>query len=478
MFDESLYVLFENSFWPAMFHWVAILLIVYFSISNLINLVLLIVSFFVVRRAMVAHPMIRSIWVRTHDLGPPISIIAPAHNESAGIVEATLSFLSLNYPAHEVIVVNDESRDDTMQKLKEFFGLEKAELFYDNRLSKSTVRGVYRSRFYRNLIVIDKSHGGKADSINVGLGFAQYDLFCSVDCDSVLDDDALVKVALPFIEESETVIASGGTVRPLNGSRVENGRIVQVGISRKPIVLIQVVEYLRAFLFGRIGWNYFDCTLIISGAFGVFNRRLVMDIGGFLDSTVGEDMELVLRLRHTIGREDLSQRIAFIPDPICWTQVPEDWASLARQRRRWQRGLAESLLVHRRMLFNKRFGLTGFFAFPYFIIFELLGPIFELGAYAVVLVGFALGWVQWELVILLFMVDIFFSVLMSMGAVLIEEGAYHKYQRIKYLFVLLLAAFFEPLGFRQFTAYHRLLGLWDFISGSPTTWGAADRQKI
>ncbi len=472
MFDHLL------QFLPTTFSYLSWSFVIYFLSANLIFVFLLFLSFIVIRRIIWSGPMIKSVWERTAELGSPISIIAPARNESEAIVESTLSFLSLNYPKHEVIVVNDGSTDNTLLRLIENFGLEKADAFYDGRLSKSKIHGIYRSKFYQHLLVIDKENGGKADAINVGLGFSKFELVCAVDSDSVLDDDALIKVAIPFIEDPELVIASGGTVRPLNGSRVEYGRVVETGVSFNPLVLIQTVEYLRAFLFGRIGWNEIDGTLIISGAFGIFRKDAVMEAGGFSESTVSEDMELVLRLRKWAVDHDQPRRISFVPDPICWTQVPSDLMSLGRQRRRWQRGLAESLWAHRQMFFNRRYGAAGILAYPYFLCIEFFGPIIEVCAYTTVICGWLLGWVQLEMVYLLLVVDFLFSVLMSVGAILIEESAYHKYPKIRFLFLFLFAAVLEPLGYRQYTTFWRILGILDFVRGTKKDWGEIQRQAL
>lgn len=449
-------------------------LTVYFLSANLISLGLLIGAFISIRHYRRARPLVQSFWRRFARLGPPVSVIAPAFNEENTIVDSIYSFLTLQYPRFEVIVVNDGSTDQTLSKMIEAFQLEPTHLYYMKDLSYSVVHETYASKLYPNLFVIDKVNGGKADSINVGIGFSRYELFCAVDSDSILEGDALVKVVLPFIEDPEHMIASGGTVRPVNGSDVSAGRLVRAKLSRNPLVLIQIVEYLRAFLLGRVGWNLVNGTLIISGAFGVFKKKAVIDIHGYQGGSMSEDMELVVRLRYAEGFRNEGHRVSFIADPICWTEAPSNLLSLSRQRDRWQRGLAEVLFKYRSMLFNSRYGVVGWVALPYFFFVELLGPIIELFAYTLLIVGLSMGWLHWDLAFLLVAADILFGILMSMGAVLIEESAYHKYPRTIDFCILLICAFFEQVGFRQLNTFWRLRGTIRYFRGA-NDWGQMER---
>ncbi len=464
-----------NPFWLDAFDLTTRALIVYFLISNFIFLLLLAASFVAVRRMIFLKPMIESIWRRMSDLGPNVSVIAPCYNEAQSISQSVRSFVDLDYPRHEVIVVNDGSSDATLEILKREFKLLPAKIFYDDRASRTPVRGVYRSQLFQNLIVVDKDNTGKADSINVGLGYSRSEVFCAVDADCLLDRDALLKVLLPFIEDPETTVASGGTIRPVNGSVLRARRPPIPRLPWNPFVLFQIVEYLRAFLFGRVGWNLLNGTLIISGAFGTFKRQPVMEVGGYQKDSVGEDMELVLRLRKWGADQDIPVTVAFIPDPICWTEVPSDPISLGRQRDRWQRGLADSLFRHRRMFLNSRYGVSGMLSFPVYVVCEFFQPVFELLGYGIVIGGYMAGLVSWDLFVLFFLVDIFFGVLMSFGAVLIEESAFHKYPKISQLFVLLIASVFENIGYRQYVMFWRLVGTFRYFLGA-THWGKIERR--
>ena len=446
----------------------------YFMLANGIFFSLLLVSFFSVRKVVRSNPMVESLKDRYTLIAPAVSIIAPAFNEEKTVVESIHSFLRLDYPSFEILLINDGSKDRTLAQLQESFDLTPAERFYDARLSSSKVRGFYKSKSYPNLFVVDKENGGKADAINVGLGFASNTLFCAVDSDSILEPDCLLRVVVPFIEEPETTIAAGGTVRPVNGCVIEQGRVSELRFPRGILGKIQIVEYLRAFLFGRQGWNAWNSTLIISGAFGIFKRDIVIEAGGYRRDSIGEDMELVVRLRRYAVENGLPYRISFVPDPICWTEVPETIAGLAQQRDRWQRGLADSLFSHMRMFMNPRYGAAGMVAFPYFFLVELFGPVIETAAYLFIGIGLFTGKIDQSILLLFVLVDIVFGIFMSFGAVFIEESAFHKYTKLRHLLGLVVLSFVEQLGFRQLLTLLRLRGLINYFLGRKQ-WGEMSR---
>jgi cellulose synthase/poly-beta-1,6-N-acetylglucosamine synthase-like glycosyltransferase len=447
----------------------------YFVFANGVFLILLIISFFSLRRDSRSRLMVKSLKDRYDLIAPPVSIIAPAFNEAKSIEESVQSFLRLDYPAFDVLVVNDGSTDDTFERLQAAFDLFETERFYDDRLSRSKIKGLYASRKFSNLFVINKERGGKADAINMGIGFSRHELFCAVDSDCILEPDCLLRVVIPFIEEPKLTIGAGGTVRPINGCLVHAGRLTQIRFPKRFLAMIQVVEYLRAFLFGRQGWNVLNSTLIISGAFGIFRKDIVMRAGGYRKDCIGEDMELVVRLRRFAVENQLDYRISFVPDPICWTEVPETLSGLSRQRDRWQRGLAESLLSHKTMFLNPRYGLTGFLAYPYFLFVELIGPAVEIGAYVFIFTGLALGFIDPHLLLLVLAVDIGFGIFMSLGAVFIEESTFHKYSKIHQLLTLVGLAVIEHLGYRQLMTLFRLKGFVNYLRGHHA-WGTVERS--
>ena len=404
----------------------------------------------------------------------PVSLLVPAHNEEATIGSSVHSMLQLNYPEYEVIVINDGSKDGTLEALKREFGLVTFPEAYWRRLEVKPVRAVYRSTLHANLRVIDKDNGGKADALNAGINAARYPLFCGVDADSILERDSLRRVVEPFLEEPLTV-ATGGTVRVANGCEVDGGFLTQVGLPRNPLALLQIVEYLRAFLFGRLGWSPLNAVLIISGAFGVFRKEAVVAAGGYRHDTVGEDMELVVRLHRHHRLKRIPYRITFVPDPICWTEAPESLRVLKNQRVRWQRGLAESLTLNLPLLFHPRGGMPGWIAFPFMVLFEWLGPLIEVAGYALMILGFALGLVSIEAFVAFMVVAVGFGLLLSTNALLLEEATFHVYPGLRPLPVLAAVAVLENFGYRQLNSVWRLWGLLRWMTGSKASWGEMKR---
>lgn len=406
---------------------------------------------------------------------PPVSILVPAYNEQATIVASVRSLLQLHYPEFEVIVVNDGSRDRTLETLIREFAMQPFPEAYRVRLASAPLRGIYRSTLHPNLRVIDKANGGKADALNAGINAAQYPLVCSVDADSILQRDSLGRVAQAFLEDPATV-AAGGTIRVANGCEVKGGFLARTGLPRGWLARLQLVEYLRAFLFGRLGWSPFNALLVISGAFALFRKEAVVEAGGYRTDTVGEDMELVMRLQHTRRREGKPCRIVFLPDPVCWTEVPEDLATLHRQRTRWQRGLGESLMMNRALLFHPRGGAAGWLAFPFMLVFEWLGPLIELAGYAFLLVAAALGLVSLPATAVFLSVAVGFGLLLSVSALFLEEMSFHVYTRAGDTLRLLLAAALENFGYRQLVSLWRLMGFFAGLRGRRARWGEMTRR--
>ncbi|HET7669810.1 MAG TPA: glycosyltransferase [Burkholderiales bacterium] len=405
---------------------------------------------------------------------PPVSVIVPAYNEEATIAASVRSMLQLDYPELEVVVVNDGSRDGTLAALVREFELVPYPEAYWRRIEVKPVRGIYRSLRYRNLRVIDKENGGKADALNAGINAARFPLVCGVDADSILERASLRRVVAPFLSEPH-LIASGGTVRIANGCEVRAGFLESIGLPQRMLPLFQIVEYLRAFLFGRLGWAPLNAVLIISGAFGVFRKEAVVEAGGYRHDTVGEDMELVVRLHrlHRLSRRPY--RIAFLPDPICWTEAPESLAVLRSQRRRWQRGLAESLSANAALLFHPRGGAPGWVAFPFMVVFEWFGPLVEVAGYAFMLAAFLAGAISplafWTFMLL----TLALGMTLSASALLLEEISFHIYKRPRELFILAAAAIIENFGYRQLVTLWRLEGLWQWLRRTRGRWGDMTR---
>jgi len=408
-------------------------------------------------------------------LEQPVSILVPAYNEEATIATSVRSMLQLDYPEFEVIVVNDGSRDGTMEALRAAFALVPFPEAYWRRIEVKPVRGIYRSTRYPNLRVIDKENGGKADALNAGINASRCPLFCGVDADSILERVSLRRVVGPFLEDP-SVIASGGTVRIANGCTVSGGFLESVALPGRLLPLLQIVEYLRAFLFGRMGWTPLNAVLIISGAFGVFRKETVVAAGGYRHDTVGEDMELVVRLHRMHRESGRKYRIVFVPDPICWTEAPESLRVLRSQRTRWQRGLAESLTLNLGLAFGRRGGAPGWLAFPFMALFEWLGPILEVTGYLLMVVALAAGAVSAAAFAAFMLLAIGLGILLSVCALLLEEMSFHIYKRPGELAVLAAAAVLENLGYRQLIALWRLEGLWKWATGAKARWGEMTRS--
>ncbi len=451
--------------------WVVIL---FFMSQNLFSVLLLVLSAFgVFQFVRASRHEILSV-LSLSEILPPISVLVPAYNESKTIVDSVHSILSLNYPRFEVVVINDGSKDSTLDMMKEHFQLYPIIPLYDETIETKPVRSLYRSKKYSNLLMIDKENGGKSDSLNSGINLSSSPLICAVDADTVVDEHALLHMVRPYLLDPGRVAGVGGTIRVANGCVVEGGRMAEIGLSKSWFVRVQVIEYIRAFLFGRLGWNSLGGPLIISGAFGLFRKDLVVRAGGYRTDTVGEDMDLALSLHELDGPRDSRYAIVFVPDTVCWTQVPEDFKTLRRQRERWQRGLSESLTHHRRMMFSPKYGFTGVVGIPFAFFGEMLSPLMETLGYISIAVGYAIGRVDLQFTFLFFLLAWGFGIVLSDAAILLEEVSYHRYS-FSQMVSLFVATVLEGIGYRQINLWWRLSGLIQFLTGKKG-WGGMQRQ--
>jgi cellulose synthase/poly-beta-1,6-N-acetylglucosamine synthase-like glycosyltransferase len=457
-------------------HDLNLLFLVYFVFVNGFYLVLIGLSSREVRRysritAMTEHPGIFST-----TFYKPVSVIVPAHNEAATIVHTVSSVLAVQYPELEVIVVNDGSTDSTLAELIASFDLVPSPGQVTCEVQCQAIRGIYESFTYPGLRVVDKEQGGKADALNAGINASTFPLVCNIDADSIIDIRSMVQITRPFLEDHR-VVAVGGVVMPANGCDIDNGEVRQVGLSKSRLAVFQTVEYLRAFLFGRLGWSRLNSLLIVSGAFAIFRRTALVEVGGYCTDTVGEDMELVLRIHRVYAEKKKPYRIIFLPDPICWTQAPEDLKSLGRQRRRWHRGLAESLVKNRQLCLNPKYGGVGMVGYPFFVVCELLSPVVELFGYVIVVVAIAARAISWQFGIAITLSAILLGTVMSMSALLLEAKAFRKYPRVRDTLRLALHAVLEGFGYRQLHSFWRCMGLVDYLR-KPTSWGHPLRKAF
>lgn len=461
----------------AALEWYGVFILLFFFAINTYYLMLTVAGFWRTLRVFkeVRRPDQRRL-LRS-PLTPPISVLAPAFNEEANVVDNVRSLLMLDYPLFEVILVNDGSSDRTLGRLVDAFDLRRSARSFDRVLPCQTIRGVYDSPTYSNLVVVDKKNGGKADALNAGLNLSLYPLFCAIDADSILEPDALLRLVRPFVDAPGVTIAAGGVVRVANGCEISGGRVHQVRLPRRPLPLIQIVEYLRAFLFGRMGWSTGNSLLVISGAFGLFEKRAAVLAGGYATDSVGEDMELVVRMHRYRRDRRQAYRIGFVPDPICWTEVPVSFHVLRRQRTRWQRGLIDTLVRHRAMIGRPRYGSVGMVSLPGFVMFEMLSPLVELSGYVMLPVLWAFGLLSPAGAWIFFVLAIMYMVLVSALAVLLEDIAFRRYPSVLDLGRLLIGAVLENFGFRQLTVWWRVRAFWEYLRGD-LSWGAMERKGM
>jgi cellulose synthase/poly-beta-1,6-N-acetylglucosamine synthase-like glycosyltransferase len=406
----------------------------------------------------------------------PISLVVPAYNESASIVTSIKALLQLEYPDFEVVVVNDGSKDNTLDKLITAFQLSPYPEAYRKQVACKPVRATYRSARYRNLRVVDKENGGsKADAANAGINVCRNPLVAIVDADGVLQRDSLKRAVRPFLENPETV-AAGGAIRIANGCRLREGFLEEIDLPRNPLALVQVIEYLRSFLFGRMGWEPLGAVLIVSGAFGVFRRTTLIEVGGFNPHAVGEDMELIVRIHRIMKEQGRRYHIGFIPDPVCWTDAPENLKDLASQRTRWHHGLGQALMLNKSLLLNPRGGTVTWLAAPFYILFELLGPIIEAVGFVLFVVGIALGLIDWSQAGIFMLLALSLGMLMSICAIMLEEFSFPVYRKPRQLALLYAAALLESFGYRQLTVWWRLKGFFRWITGRRHKWETITRS--
>jgi len=450
----------------------------YYLATNLAYLAMLIIALKTSARHQRRLESHRLSWYKDAPMTPPITIIAPAHNEEASIRVAIRNLLELDYPQLEIIVVNDGSADRTLEELRDEFRLRVVRAVYVAEVKSARVRGLYRSDVDSRLLVVDKDAGGsKADAVNAGLNAATSPYICIVDSDSVLERDALLRIMVPILEDPKRVVAVGGIIRVLNGSEIKNGQLRRVRLPRKSIEAIQVIEYLRAFLIGREAWAQGNMLTIISGAFGLFRTDLVRAVGGYRASSIGEDMDVVARMHRHLREKGVDYQIRFVPDPMCWTEVPSDLRSLGRQRARWQKGLLDVLWPNRDMLFRPRYGRIGCFALPYLWLFELLAPIMEIVGITTIILAASLGVLSREFFLQFMIFGYAFATVISIGSVLQEEVTYKRYNDWKDVVRLVSYCFFEHFPYRQLHMIWRLQGLWQYLRGD-REWKPLKRKGL
>lgn len=449
---------------------------IYMMITILSYTIMLVSAFFQLKKEYRLNKEAQAYEDIVSDNSKPVSILVPVYNEEIGVIDSIHSLLSLRYAETELIVINDGSTDGTQEKVIDHFQMIRVDKVIRQQLETKKVHHVFQSTTHPNLWLIEKENGGKADALNAGINFARYPYFCSIDGDSILDEKSLLRVMKPLINDNN-VIAAGGNVRIANGNDVDLGFIMRTKLSKNPLIIMQIIEYFRAFLMGRIALSRYNLILIISGAFSVFEKKSVIEVGGYSKNVIGEDMELVVKLHRHIKENNLNKKIEFIPDPVCWTEAPESLSVLRRQRRRWHQGLIESLWKHKRMSFNPKYGAIGFISFPYYWIVEAIGPVIELGGYIYVIISFFLGNIYFEFAIFLSLLFILYGTIFSATSILLESWALNTYPRIRDVSLLILLSLTEVFWYRPLTLIWRVEGIFTAMLRK-SEWGDMKRTGL
>lgn len=415
-------------------------------------------------------------------MSPSITIIAPAYNESLNVVENVRSLLSNHYVNYHVIIINDGSKDDSLEKLIEAYDLEKVDFIINHKIKTQPLRaGVFKSKnpAFEKLMVVDKKNGGKADALNMGLNISKSKYVACIDVDCLLLEDALQKMIKPFLEETDAkVIATGGVIRIANSCVIRGGKLIDVNLPKALLVQSQILEYLRAFLLGRMAWSRLNGLLVISGAFGIFDKKIAIAVGGYDTETVGEDMEIIVRMRRYMEEKNEKYKVSYIPDPLCWTEAPDSYKIFISQRNRWTRGTIETLKKHRKIGFNRKYGAFGMISYPYWLIFERMAPIIE----AVGIIYFAilliLKEVRWEYALSFLVLAYIFSVLFSIIALYSEELTFHQYKKKGTGYKLVLLTALEPFVLHPFILYAAIKGNYDYYFNKKKKWGIMQRKGL
>lgn len=420
--------------------------------------------------------------ILTSAISPSITIIAPAYNESLNVIENVRSLLSNHYVNYNVIIVNDGSKDDSLEKLIEAYDLEKVDYLVNQKIKTKPLRaGIFKSKnpAFEKLMVVDKENGGKADALNMGLNISKSKYVACIDVDCLLLEDALQKMIKPFLEVTDAqVIATGGVIRIANSCLISGGKLIDVNLPKNILVQSQILEYLRAFLLGRMAWSRLNGLLVISGAFGVFDKEIAIKVGGYDTDTVGEDMEIIVRMRRYMEEQGRKYKVSYIPDPLCWTEAPDNYKIFISQRNRWTRGTIETLRKHRKIGFNPKYGSFGMLSYPYWLIFERLAPIIEVISLVYFMVLILLKEVRWEYALSFLVLAYLFSVLFSIIAIYSEELTFHQYKKKGTGYKLVLLSALEPFVLHPFILYAAIRGNIDYYFNKNKKWGEMVRKGM
>lgn len=452
-----------------------ITVIVYYAVINTYYLIVHTLAFFELRDSVRESKWNQPFQAFDSPFYPGIAVLVPAYNEEATIVESLQSLLTLNYPDREIVVINDGSTDRTLEVLKENFDLSSVDAPIPYDVPSEAIQNVYRSETYDELLVVDKENGGKSDALNAGLWLTEKELFCAVDSDTIIERYALLQIVRPFLRDPERAVASGGTIRVANDCIIEDGQVKEVNLPKTGLPGLQVMEYLRAFYSGRLGLNRLKGLILISGAFGLFRSDYAREIGGYRHNTITEDFDIVVRLHRYLTDNDLEYRVDFVPEPVAWTEVPASRRVLGRQRRRWYRGMIETLVSNRKMLFNPSYGRVGTIILPLFAAAEAVGPLVEGLGYLLIPIAWYLGALNIEFLVVFFLLTTGFGVFLSWFGIFSEVWSFNRYKNPREIIRLLWYGILENFGYRQWKTYIAWRGLFEYLRGEQS-WGVMERS--
>lgn len=454
--------------------------IAYFSLSYILfYLVLAVLSWIAIKKYYKSkYFLLKEILVKSnHTLG--VSIIAPAFNEANTIVYNVKSLLFQEYPKFEVVIVNDGSTDRTLEILIEEFNLIKVDFFYDAKIPTQAVRGHYKSTnpIYSKLLVVDKENGkSKADGSNAGINSAKYSLFICTDVDCILRKDTISMLAKPFIENTQKVIATGAAIRISNSCEFKDGMLYKSHFPDNFFARFQELEYIRSFLFGRMAWSKINGLLLVSGGLGMFDKETVIEAGGYWHKSLGEDMELITRMRKLMHKKKEKFLIIYIPESLCWTEVPSSMTIFLRQRVRWARGLVQTLFLHKDVFFNPKYGKTGLLIFPYYFLYEFAVPIIEIGGLITLIIDLFFFNLSYDFLLIGGGFVYLFYISITLISVVLDQLIYKHYSGMKEVLILIVMIFIEPIVFHPFNVYASIKGYWHFLRQKEQKWGVMVRQ--
>ena len=402
----------------------------------------------------------------------PVSLLVPSYNEEVTICDTIDSLLCSEYSEYEIIVISDGSDDNSVNVIIDKYNLKKIYKPMRKSIETKEVLNVYKGIYKdRAITLIDKENGGKADALNVGINYSKYPIFVAIDADSILEKQSIKRIITPFMKNRKTV-AVGGNIKISNNITIKDGLVIDIDTPKKLIVSFQVIEYLRAFLANRMTWDILNMSLIISGAFGAFNKKIVVDIGGYKSNTVGEDMELVMRIHKYFLENKEEYYISFASDANCYTQAPDSLKGLKTQRRRWQIGLIQSMSTHKSMLINRKW----FLAKLYYILFEMVTPIIELFGMIIIILSYLLNIINLEFLLLYCSIVLLYGFVISLTSIMLEVYAFRENINAKVVLKLILISLFESIGYRQLLSIYRISAFIGYKKYK-NKWGTIKRNK-